>query len=159
MKRILFVALILLLSSCGFKKKQESESEAKETEVAVESKEQAVGGVYKFNWGKKKYPMDIPFRVVNAGSKSWVVNSVQYTGTSDGGNSYDFTVKCTATGSVSAASHCGIVPYDREGSSVGNQKGVYLLPGASEGEQFTFTFTALYKGFQDQVNFGGFEIG
>ena len=121
--------------------------------------------VHEFNWSKKKFPCDIPFKVLDKGNKTfpWQIQSITCRGQAKDKSGYSFVVK--GVGIVNSKNRSigsrtvTFVPEEKNSVSINSsQATAYIFPGVEKDESFEFEFKGLFPGYYDDKLFAGFFI-
>jgi len=121
--------------------------------------------VNEFNWSKKKFPCEIPFKVLNKGNKTfaWEIESIVCKGEAKDKSGYNFVVK--GKGAVNSKNYSmgsrsvTFVPEEKNSTSINSkQAAAYIFPSVGEGESFEFEFKGLFPGYYNDKLFNGFLI-
>lgn len=128
-------------------------------------KDEKEATVHTFNWSKKKFPCDIPFKVLDKGNKTfpWEIQSITCKRQAKDKNGYVFVIK--GIGAVNSKNYTmgsrtvTFVPEEKNSISINsNQAAAYIFPGVEKGEPFEFEFKGLFPGYYNDKLFAGFLI-
>ena len=121
--------------------------------------------VHEFNWSNKKFPCDIPFKILDKGNRTfpWQIQSITCRGQAMDKSGYTFVVK--GVGVVNSKNRSigsrtvTFVPEEKNSVSINSsQAAAYIFPGVEIGESFEFEFKGLFSGYYDDKLFAGFFI-
>jgi hypothetical protein len=118
-----------------------------------------------FKWPPKKYPCNVPFKVLKKGGRElpWNIASITCTGRAKDKSGYTFTLKgtgATDTRKYSMGS-CTVsfIPEEKNSQTVNtDMAAAYIFPGVNTGEDFEFEFKGLFPGYYNEDLFVGFLI-
>jgi len=118
-----------------------------------------------FSWPCKKFPCEIPFKILNKGNRTfaWEIQSITCTGQANDRSGYLFTVK--GKGAVNSkvisvgSRSITFVPEEKNSTAINtNQAAVYIFPAVDANESFEFNFKGLFPGYYNAKLFAGFLI-
>jgi hypothetical protein len=118
-----------------------------------------------FKWPPKKYPCNVPFKVLKKDGEEfpWNIASITCTGRAKDKSGYTFTLKgtgATDTRKYSMGSRTiSFVPEEKDSQTIQmNMAAAYIFPGVNTGEDFEFKFKGLFPGYYNENLFVGFLI-
>ncbi|MDR2120321.1 MAG: hypothetical protein LBP64_05535 [Tannerella sp.] len=118
-----------------------------------------------FQWPPKKYPCNVPFKLLKQGNRefAWNIESVTCTGREKDKSGYTFIVRGTGvkdSRNYSMGSRgVTFVPEEKGSRSIDmSMAAAYILPGTAAGENFELEFKGLFTGYYHEDLFVGFLI-
>ncbi|MDR1338454.1 MAG: hypothetical protein LBK58_00085 [Prevotellaceae bacterium] len=118
-----------------------------------------------FKWPPKKYPCNVPFKILKKGGRElpWNIASITCTGQAKDKSGYTFTLK--GTGATDTRKYgmgsrtISFVPEEKDSQTIKtDMAAAYIFPEANTGEDFEFEFKGLFPGYYNEDLFVGFLI-
>jgi hypothetical protein len=118
-----------------------------------------------FKWPPRKYPCNIPFKVLKKNDREifWEIESITCTGRAKDRSGYTFTVRGTGTTDSRKYSMgsrtLSFAPEERNSTTIkSSQQAAYIFPGVDAGAPFEMKMKGLFPGYYDEDLFVGFLI-
>ena len=113
-------------------------------------------------WPPKKYPVNIPFKVLSD-IEYWEIKSITCIGYKSDKKAYRFKIKGIGLKSTKELGYGSmmleIAPEEKNSTKINQSStGSYMFPSVEAGESFEFEITALFNGYYNKTKFAGFLI-
>jgi hypothetical protein len=116
-------------------------------------------------WPPKKFPCNVPFKVLEKGNRKfpWNIESITCTGQAKDKSGYMFVVKGTGAGDTRkytpGSRMINFYPEERNSLKINSDMAMtYTFPGVNAGEAFDFEMKSLFPGYYKEDLFVGFLI-